>query len=140
MWNGVDTWFWCICGPWRKSGQETCPSRTMRVAIPELLQRHSGTVVSAFERVLSLANAVSQFDAGDGGRCTGKRLNLGHGRAPSLDGPVILFDHVVQVLVRADEHVTPARVLAAQAPQLAAAWPVAIQCDLSWKAWQRGCQ
>ena len=48
-------------------------------------------------------------------------------RAASLDGAVVLLDEVVQILVRPNLHVAPARVFASQQPQRASTRHVAVE-------------
>src|ERR1017187_2807287 len=82
-------------------------------------------------------NAVGQLDAPDCDRRVRKRLEAGHRRAAPLDRSVVLLDDVVQVLVGPHLHVPPARMLAAQKPERAMAWHVAVQRHLARYARER---
>ena len=74
---------------------------------------------------------MGELDAGDRNGRVGERLESGHRRAASLDGPVVLLDEVVEILVRANLHVPPARVLTSQKPQRATTRDVSVECHFA---------
>src|ERR1019366_2349314 len=53
---------------------------------------------------------MSELDAANRNRRVSERLESGHRRAASLDGPVVLLDEGIEILVCANLHIPPARV------------------------------
>jgi hypothetical protein len=56
---------------------------------------------------------MRQLDAGKRHGGSPERLESQHGLAARSDGPVILFDDIVQVPVGANPHILPLRILSA---------------------------
>jgi hypothetical protein len=79
------------------------------------------------KRELSLANAMRELDAGNRNRRVRERFESSHRRAASLDGAVVLLDQVIQIVVRPNLHVAPARVLTSQQPQCASTRHVSVE-------------
>jgi hypothetical protein len=80
---------------------------------------------------------VSELDAGDRDRSIRKRLEPCHRCAPPLDRAVVLLDEIIEILVRADLDVAPARVLSPQQPQGATTRHMAVERHLSSDARKR---
>ena len=87
---------------------------------------------------LALADAVSQFDSGDGNGCCCDGLEAVHGPASSLDGPMVLLDFIVELLAGSDLDLAPEESLTAQQPEGSPARDVAVECDLPGTAAEVG--
>ena len=107
---------------------------------PFRLPRPAAAPTATAKRELSLANAMGEFDASDRDRRVCERLEPSHRRTPALDGAVILFDHVVEILVRANLDVPPARVLSSQQPQCASTRHMTIKGHFSRYTRQGRCK
>ena len=107
---------------------------------PFVFSRPPATPTATPERELSLTNAVSELDAGDRDRSIRKRLEPCHRCAPPLDRAVVLLDEIIEILVRADLGVAPARVFSPQQPQGATTRHMAVERHLSWDARKRRCE
>src|SRR5882672_1410455 len=80
---------------------------------------------------------MRQFHSGKRDRSIRERLEASHGRTPSLDRTVVLFDDVVEVLAGSSFHFAPDWMLSPQSPQRASARHMAIDGDLPRSTWVR---
>src|ERR1700730_5109544 len=94
---------------------------------PFRLARPATTSTATAKRELSLANAMRELDAGKRDGRVRERFESSHRRAASLDGAVVLLNEVVQILIRPNLHVAPARMLASQQPQRASTRQMAVE-------------
>src|ERR1035438_7716120 len=94
---------------------------------PFVFSGPSATPTATAKRELSLTNAVSELDAGDRDRSIRKRLEPSHRCAPPLDRAVVLLDEIIEILVRADLDVAPARVFSPPQPQGATTRDVSVE-------------
>src|SRR5450759_4650741 len=99
---------------------------------PFVLPRPATTPTATAKRKLPLPNPMGQLDAGNRDGRIRERLEPGHRRAPTLDGAMVLLDEVVQILVRPNLDVPPARVLSPQQPQRTSTRYVAVERHLAW--------
>src|SRR6266446_1403843 len=92
---------WCITG--LVLGQERPePRRSRQCSVPLFFQRPAAPPTRAkFE--LALADPMHEFQAREGHGRRPVRLEAEHGLAPTLDGPVVLLDDVVQIAALAHQ-------------------------------------
>ena len=87
------------------------------------------TASTASEVELRLADPVSQFEAGEHRRRGEERFETFPGPTPRFDVAMVLFDDVVQVLVRAHAHIAPLQMLPSKPPLCGVTRHVTIERD-----------